>query len=47
MAVTLGRLGGLKDGKARAESVTLEKRKAIAKKVAGARWHQTGSNPGK
>lgn len=37
-AVTLGRLGGLKGGKARAESMTPAKRKAIAKKAAAARW---------
>jgi hypothetical protein len=37
-AVTLGRLGGLKGGKARAESLTPEKRKAIAKKAAAKRW---------
>ena len=37
-AVTLGRLGGLKGGKARADSMTPAKRKAIAKKAAAARW---------
>lgn len=37
-AVTLGRLGGLKGGKARAESLTPAKRKAIAKKAANVRW---------
>ena len=37
-AVTLGRLGGLKGGKARAEKLTAAKRKAIAKKAAEARW---------
>jgi hypothetical protein len=37
-AVTLGRLGGLKGGKARANSLTPEKRRAIAKKAAAARW---------
>ena len=37
-AVTLGRLGGLKGGKARADKLTPEKRKAIAKKAAEARW---------
>jgi hypothetical protein len=40
-AVTLGRLGGLKGGKARAESLTPAKRKAIAKKAAQARWRKT------
>jgi hypothetical protein len=33
-----GRLGGLKGGKARAEKLTSEERKAIAKKAAEARW---------
>ncbi len=34
----LGRLGGLKGGKARAESLTPERRVEIAKKAALARW---------
>ena len=37
-AVALGRLGGLKGGKARAESMTPEKRSEIAKKAAAKRW---------
>jgi hypothetical protein len=37
-AVALGRLGGLKGGKARAEKLTPEQRKEIAKKAARARW---------
>jgi hypothetical protein len=37
-AVTLGRLGGLKGGKARAEKLSAAKRKAIAKKAAAVRW---------
>ena len=37
-AVTLGRLGGLKGGKARANSLTPEKRKEIARKAAEKRW---------
>ncbi len=37
-AVALGRLGGLKGGKARAESLTAKKRTEIAKKAAAARW---------
>ena len=37
-AVALGRLGGLKGGKARAEKLTPEQRSAIAKKAAAARW---------
>ena len=37
-AVALGRLGGLKGGKARAEKLSAKKRKAIAQKAAKARW---------
>lgn len=37
-AVALGRLGGLKGGKARAKSLTKEQRSAIAKKAATERW---------
>lgn len=37
-AVTLGRLGGLKGGKARAAALSPAKRKAIAKKAALKRW---------
>jgi hypothetical protein len=37
-AVALGRLGGLKGGKARAEKLSPAKRKAIAKKAAAKRW---------
>ena len=37
-AVTLGRLGGAKGGRARADALTPAKRKAIAKKAAQARW---------
>jgi len=37
-AVTLGRLGGLKGGKARAAKLSPAKRKAIAKKAAAKRW---------
>lgn len=39
-AVALGRLGGLKGGKARAESLTAKKRSEIAKKAARARWQK-------
>jgi len=39
-AVTLGRLGGLKGGKARAEKLSPEQKKAIAKKAATARWQR-------
>ena len=37
-AVALGRLGGLKGGKARADKLTPEQRSEIAKKAAAARW---------
>lgn len=37
-AVALGRLGGLKGGKARAEKLTPYERTEIAKKAAEARW---------
>ena len=37
-AVALGRLGGLKGGKARFEKLTPEQRKEIAQKAAHARW---------
>ena len=37
-AVALGRLGGLKGGKARAKSLSPKKRAEIAKKAALARW---------
>lgn len=37
-AVALGRLGGLKGGKARAEKLSPRKRKAIASKAAQTRW---------
>lgn len=39
-AVALGRLGGLKGGKARAEKLSPAKRKAIAKKAAAGRWEK-------
>ncbi len=37
-AVALGRLGGLKGGKARAESLSKRRRKEIASAAATARW---------
>ena len=37
-AVSLGRRGGLKGGKARAASLTPEQRSEIAKKAAAKRW---------
>lgn len=39
-AVALGRLGGLKGGKARAEKLSAAQRKRIAKKAAQKRWHK-------
>lgn len=39
-AVLLGRLGGLKGGKARAASLSAEKRSEIAKKAAQTRWRK-------
>lgn len=43
-AVELGRLGGLKGGKARAEKLSAKKRSAIAKKAAQARWKNKGED---
>jgi len=37
-AVSLGRRGGLKGGKARAAKLTPERKSEIAKKAAAARW---------
>ncbi len=42
-AVELGRLGGKKGGKARAEKLTPEQRKEIAKTAADARWKKSES----
>lgn len=39
-AVALGRLGGLKGGKARAEKLSGDERRAIATQAANARWKQ-------
>lgn len=39
-AQELGRLGGLKGGKARAEKLTADERSEIAKKAAKARWRR-------
>ncbi len=41
-AVSLGRRGGLKGGKARAASLTPERRSEIAKKAAAKRWGPNG-----
>lgn len=37
-AVSLGRLGGLKGGKARAKKLTAKQRKEIARRAASMRW---------
>jgi len=37
-AIRRGQLGGIKGGKARADSLTSSKRSEIAKKAASARW---------
>ncbi|PZR58863.1 MAG: hypothetical protein DLM50_02715 [Candidatus Meridianibacter frigidus] len=43
-AVALGRRGGLKGGKARAESLTPKQRKESAQKAAEARWGKKTEN---
>ena len=40
-AVALGRKGGLKGGKARADSMTAKQRSEIAKVAASARWKKS------
>lgn len=47
-AVALGRKGGLKGGKARAEKMTAEQRAESARKAAQARWAKrpSGASPG-
>jgi len=39
-AVSLGRRGGLKGGKARAEKLTAERRAEIARRAAASRWQK-------
>jgi hypothetical protein len=41
-AVALGRLGGLKGGKARAAKLSKARKASIARKAAKARWHKNG-----
>lgn len=41
-AVALGRKGGLKGGRARADALSKEERAAIAKKAAAKRWANKG-----
>lgn len=42
-AVALGRLGGLKGGRARAEKLSAKKRAEIARKAAKSRWDKHNS----
>jgi hypothetical protein len=44
-AVALGRLGGLKGGKARAQSLSPEQRRLIAQKAAQSRWAHQRAKP--
>jgi hypothetical protein len=46
-AVALGRLGGLKGGKARARRLTADERAASARKAATARWSKGPKKDGK
>lgn len=39
VAIALGRLGGLKGGKSRVDSLSADERKEIEKKAARARWN--------
>jgi len=39
-AVALGKLGGLKGGKARAQKLSMSRKKQIAQAAAKARWHK-------
>ena len=43
-AVMLGRLGGLKGGRARAAKLSAERRSEIAKKAAQKRWQEVQNN---
>lgn len=45
-AVELGRLGGLKGGKARAANMTKKQRSEAARKAANARWKNRKSDSG-
>jgi hypothetical protein len=44
-AVALGKLGGMKGGRARAAELSPERRKEIAQKAAKARWAKTAHYP--
>ena len=43
-AVALGRLGGLRGGRARAAKLTPKKRSQVATKAAKTRWNKTGKS---
>jgi hypothetical protein len=43
-AVSLGRRGGLKGGKARAQSTSAERRREIVKKAAAWQWNRSSDN---
>ena len=45
-AVELGRLGGLKGGKARAAKLSIKRRREIAKKAAEVRWQNKKHSKG-
>ena len=45
-AVELGRLGGKKGGRARAEKLSQDERREIARRAAEARWAKKKSKPG-
>lgn len=45
-AVVLGRRGGLKGGKARADSLSADRRSEIARNAALARWDRDGRSSG-
>lgn len=44
-AVTLGKLGGAKGGKARAKALSSARRREIAEKAAAARWTRRQATP--
>jgi hypothetical protein len=43
-AVALGRMGGLKGGRARADKLSSKRKSAIARKAASARWSTKGAS---
>lgn len=43
-AVALGRKGGLKGGRARADKLTAQQRSEIAKRAAATRWARSGND---